>query len=278
MNRQRLLPIAVLAVALPLAGCVTYPRKWDVHEKGPDPYERPNRSIFGFNEGVDDYVLDPLAHGWQAITFEGLRKSVNKFFINLGFPRRFVANLGQGQVKEAGSELGRFVLNTTVGLVGFFDPATHLGMKRYEEDFGQMFGRWGIGTGPYWVLPLLGPSNPRDTVGLAFDTLFDVRTIAAVTPVVTLAWTGVVDVVNRRAIHDEDIDKAREASLDFYVFTRDAYLDRRKALIANEDVRETLPAPIPGDLYEFENGEDAQPEAESGAPDVPAETPPDAEP
>jgi len=276
--KRRLHPIAVLAVALPLAGCVTYPRNWDVEDKGPDPYEGSNRGVFGFNEGVDDYVLAPLATGWEFVTFEGLRKSVQKFFINLGFPRRFVANLGQGQVKEAGSEVGRFALNTTVGLLGFFDPATHLGMRRYDEDFGQMFGRWGIGTGPYWVLPLFGPSNPRDTVGLAFDALFDVRTIAAVTPVITLAWTSVVDTVNRRAIYDEDIDRAREASLDFYAFTRDAYIERRKALIANEDVRETLPAPVPGDLYEFENGEDATPEAGSGASGAAAEMPPDAQP
>ncbi len=239
----------VLGLALLASGCVTYPGGWDRQAEGPDPYENTNRKVHAFNEGVDRYFLDPIATGWRFITFQGLRDSVDKVFINLAFPRRFLANLGQGEVSAATSEVGRFVLNTTVGLVGFFDPATHIGMPLYDEDFGQMFGRWGVGPGPYWVLPIMGPSNPRDTAGLVFDLAFDVRTIASFTPVFTLAWTGVVQNVNRRALLDADLDSAREAALDFYIFSRDAYMQRRRALVANEHVGEVLSDPE-DDLYD----------------------------
>jgi phospholipid-binding lipoprotein MlaA len=268
--------VAILLVTLlPLSACVTYPRGWNPAEDGPDPYQSSNRKVFAFNEGLDDWVLDPVAHGWRKITFERLRSSVDKFFVNLGFPRRVVTNLGQGKFVHAGSEVGRFVINSTVGLLGFFDPATHFGMKLYDEDFGQMFGYWGIGTGPYWVLPVFGPSDPRDAVGLVFDTLFDLRTIASFTPVITLAWTGAVQTVNRRAIYDEDIDKARASALDFYVFLRDAYLQRREALVADEDVSEFLsePEPVSDDLYDVGPSTPPAPPAAKPQGSGPSQTP-----
>jgi phospholipid-binding lipoprotein MlaA len=242
---------AVLTLAFVLSGCVTYPNDWDRRAEGPDPYEGSNRKVFAFNEGMDRYFLEPIATGWDFVTFQGMRNSIDKIFMNLAFPRRFLANLGQGEVTAATSEVGRFVLNTTVGLAGIFDPATHIGMPLYDEDFGQMFGSWGIGAGPYWVLPVFGPSNPRDTAGLVFDLAFDLRTIASFTPVFTLVWTGVVQNVNRRAQLDADLESAREAALDFYVFSRDAYMQRRSALVANEHVGDVLSNPdhSDDDLY-----------------------------
>jgi phospholipid-binding lipoprotein MlaA len=257
---------------LPASACVTYPDGWEPSREGGDPYEGSNRKVFAFNEGVDKYFMDPLAIGWEFITFQGLRNSVDNFFVNLTFPRRFLANLGQGEFEQAGAEAGRFLLNTTVGLAGIFDPASRVGMKLYDEDFGQMFGHWGIGPGPYWVLPILGPSNPRDTVGLAFDLLFDVRTVTAAFPVFTLAWTGVLQNVNRRALLDDDIDRARDAALDFYIFTRDAYSQRREALIQNEatgdSLYETEPDPVEDDLYEIDTGD--EPGDVSAGPPAPA--------
>lgn len=255
MKRRALL---ALAAALPLGACASPPGEASPGAVA-DPYEDTNRAVFRFNEALDRYALDPLAEGWEFVTFEGLRKSVNKFFVNLAFPRRFVSNLGQAHFAQAGNEAGRFVLNTTVGLLGFFDPATHIGMKLYDEDFGQMFGAWGIGDGPYWVLPVFGPSNPRDTVGFALDLVFDVRTITAATPVFTLAWTGVVQNVNRRAMLDEQIDAAREAALDFYVFQRDAYIQRRRALVADEAVEEEYSSgsgAIDEDIYDLPDESD----------------------
>ncbi len=251
MSRTRLAALS-LALLLPLAvGCVKYPNHWDRETQGNDPFENQNRAVFEFNEDLDTYVLDPVASGWEFITFEGLRESVQKFFINLAFPRRFFANLGQAEGRAAMDELGRFLLNTTVGIGGLFDPATHVGIPLHNEDFGQMFGAWGIGTGPFWVLPFFGPSNPRDAVGLVFDLAFDLRTIASATPIGTLAWTGAIQNVNRRALVDEDIDLARDAALDLYVFSRDAYGQRRDAAIANRDFGADLPEEDGDSLYDF---------------------------
>ena len=138
--------------------------------KGPggetrDPLQGVNRPIFGFNVFLDDWAVGPAARGYKKITHPRMRQSVTNFFYNLDFPKRFVASVGQAEGEKAATEVGRFVVNTTIGVAGFFDPATRFGMARYDEDIGQMFGRWGIPGGPYWVLPLLGPSNPRDTTG-----------------------------------------------------------------------------------------------------------------
>ena len=191
-----------------------------------DPWQPMNRPVFQFNEGVDRFVLRPVSRGWTFITFEGLRDSVAKFFYNTAFPSRFVSNVGQAEGQQAITEVARFLINTTVGVAGFFDPATRWGLPRRDEDVGQMFGRWGIPPGPFWMVPLLGPSDPRDFVGTVFDT--------ALSP---LTWfvpgAGVVGVVNSRARADERIEAARRSALDFYVFVRDAFMQYRSSGVAN---------------------------------------------
>jgi phospholipid-binding lipoprotein MlaA len=265
VNPRRLAAAAALVVGLgPLGGCITYPPGWNVEEKGRDPYESINRPIFSFNRGIDRWILDPLAAGWSFITPKAFRVSLDKFFINLQFPRRLLANLGQGQVVEAGSELGRFLLNTTVGLVGFFDPATHVGMKLYDEDFGQMFGAWGIPAGPYWVIPVFGPSNPRDGLALPLDLALDLRNASPV------PGPGLIATVNVRALLDKQIHAAEDAALDLYVATRDGHITRRAALVRNEDVGGTLEGHARSDdLYQIDIGEPepGAPEAEPAVPE-----------
>jgi phospholipid-binding lipoprotein MlaA len=271
VNLRRLAAVAALVAGLgPLGGCVTYPPGWNVEEKGRDPYEGMNRAFFSFNRGIDRWILDPLAAGWTFITPKAVRVSLDKFFINLQFPRRLLANLGQGQVVEAGSELGRFLLNTTVGIVGLFDPASHLGMKLYDEDFGQMFGAWGIPAGPYWVIPVFGPSNPRDGLALPLDLALDLRNASPV------PGPGLIAAVNVRALLDKQIEAAEEAALDLYVATRDAHITRRAALVRNEEVGGTLTGHARSDdIYEIDIGEPepAAPEGEAAAPDGGAGTP-----
>ncbi len=224
----------------------------------PDPYESVNRGIFEFNDQLDAYALEPAAKGWSFITPEALRIALGKFFQNLKFPVRFLTNLGQGQVKRSGSELARFITNTTVGLLGFFDPATRFGLGKYPGDFGLMFGRWGIPSGPYWVIPLVGPSNPRDGVGYVFDSVLNPLSLAG--PVVAGAG-AVTSTVNGRALAEAQVDLAREAALDLYVFVRDAFIQRRLAQIRNQDLFETDTSEsdeddlydIPDDLYELED-------------------------
>jgi phospholipid-binding lipoprotein MlaA len=231
----------------PLAGCCgSSPGQ-------PDPYEGVNRTFFGFNDGVDRYALEPAAKGWTFITPEALRVALDKALKNLKFPVRFVSNLGQGEVVRAGSELVRFITNSTVGLAGFFDPATRVGLGKYDEDFGQMFGRWGIPSGPYWVIPIVGSSNPRDGFGYIFDSA-----LAYFGPIATLITIPAM--VNGRAIAAEQIDLARAAALDYYVFARDAYMQRRLAQIRNEELPGSEPGSrladefyeVPDDLYEVE--------------------------
>ena len=125
--------------------------------------------MFWFNDKVDVYVLAPVASGWEKVSPRCVRTSVSHFFGNLRFPIVAVNDLLQGKVKDSASDVGRFAVNTTVGVLGFFDPALHWGRIEHQEDFGQTLGVWGVPPGPYLVLPLLGPSDPRDAAGFAVD-------------------------------------------------------------------------------------------------------------
>ena len=223
MNRRRVAPLLGLAAAALFASACA-----GTSPNPADPWQGMNRPVFGFNDGVDRYVLRPVARGWTFITWDGLRDSVAKFYYNVAFPSRFVSNVGQAEGQQAITEVARFMINTTIGIAGFFDPATRWGLPRRDEDVGQMFGRWGIPPGPYWMVPLLGPSDPRDLVGTIFDT--------ALSP---LTWfvpfSGIPNIVNARARADERIEAARRSSLDYYVFIRDAYTQYRASAVGNSE-------------------------------------------
>ncbi|MBP8925217.1 MAG: VacJ family lipoprotein [Pseudomonadales bacterium] len=134
-----------------------------------DPLEAFNRRMYTFNAGFDHLVFLPVVHGYQWVMPDFAERGVRNFFSNLLEIRNFLNNALQLQGEDSVVTLGRFVINTTVGIGGLFDPATRIGMLVRKEDFGQTLGRWGVGAGPYLVLPLLGPSGLRDTAGLAID-------------------------------------------------------------------------------------------------------------
>lgn len=136
-----------------------------------DPWEGFNRSTYYFNARFDQYVFLPVVRGYEFITPDFLEQRVSNFFLNLTEIRNFTNSLLQFKGKATLKALGRFVVNTTAGIGGLFDPATSIGIMRQNEDFGQTLGHYGVGNGPYLVLPILGPSNLRDTSGLAFDTV-----------------------------------------------------------------------------------------------------------
>ena len=163
-TRMAILPgAASMLAALSLSGCLT---------AGPDPedpYEDFNRQMFAFNEGLDQAVLSPVAHGYRAVTNEPVREGVGNFASNLNEPVTFVNHVLQGKLPDAGATFGRFVINTTVGIAGIFDPASSMGIQRTKEDFGQTLGTWGVDSGPYLVLPFIGPTNPRDLTGIGGD-------------------------------------------------------------------------------------------------------------
>ena len=214
----------------------------------PDPYERSNRLVFAFNEGLDKILLQPLGRAWRFITPRFVRTGLDNAFVNLKFPVRALSALGQGEPGHAGSETVRFLANSTIGVIGLWDPATRLfGMPFYDEDFGQMFAVWGIGSGPYWVLPFYGPSSPRGTTGQVFDAVFNL-----------LPSYGVpIEIVNSRAIAVPAVDTARATSLDYYVFVRQAYLASRRAQIDDRgptwrhpDAGPSDAAPADDDFYD----------------------------
>lgn len=212
-----------------------------------DPWQRMNRGIFWFNDQCDVYVLEPVAKGWDMVVPERAETGISNFFANLRFPVVMVNDLLQGKPGAAAIDVGRFMVNTTFGLAGLFDPASIWGLERHNEDFGQTLGVWGVPPGPYLVLPLFGPSNPRDTAGMPVDY------VLSITPLFlnSFWWTGagVVNVVNTRAQYLDEVRNAKEASLDYYVFARNAYYQRRKALV-NDQKEESGHAPT-DDLYDL---------------------------
>ncbi len=212
-----------------------------------DPWEPLNRKIFWFNDKLDVYVLEPVAKGWAFLLPHVVQRSVDNFLNNLTFPVVFVNDILQGKLRGGASAAGRFALNTTVGVGGLLDPASSWGLEAQEEDTGQTLGKWGISPGPYLVLPLLGPSNPRDAIGLVADgsllvfPWFVGRSI-------TLG-VGAIDAINLRSLALDDVDNAKAAALDYYTFVRNAYVQRRYALVHDTTVMSDHQQ---DDLYDIE--------------------------
>jgi phospholipid-binding lipoprotein MlaA len=219
----------VLLVAGTLAGCARSAARGQPTGSAYDPLETVNRKVFWFNDRLDTYVLKPVATGWDYVVPRPAQRSVRNFFANLRFPVVAGNDLLQAKMQKTGVDIARFAVNTTVGVAGFFDPATSWGLDRNDEDLGQTLGYYGCPAGPYLVLPILGPSNPRDTLGLVADSYLAVYPIFV--PFVYTASASVVSTVNARALVLGEVSEAQKASVDFYSAVRDAYFQRRQVLI-----------------------------------------------
>ena len=224
MGAVKLLMIGSLLV---LTGCASIPTSTEVSG---DSWERYNRSIDDFNQRFDEYVGIPLAEGYQKVTPEVVDRGVSNFFGNLLDFNSAVNNLLQLKLDRTVSDLARVLVNSTVGLLGFFDVASHLDLQSYKEDFGQTLGYWGVGSGPYFVLPILGPGSVRDTVGLITDIMINPLRLANLTTPETVATTTIY-YVDLRADLLEAVDLMNEAAIDPYAFMRDSYLQRRRSLV-----------------------------------------------
>lgn len=209
-----------------LSGCATV--------EGPpnpdDPLESFNRSMYAFNENVDEYVLKPVAKGYKAVTPDSIDKGITNFFNNLDDIWVLFNNILQLKFDKAVSDSARIVFNTTIGLFGFIDVATEFGLPKNNEDFGQTLGYWGVDSGPYLVLPFLGPSSVRDGAGLVvdyteldvvYDDMSDEHVIASI----------LVQMVDKRADLLEAKDIVDETAPDPYAFIRDAWKQRRNNLV-----------------------------------------------
>lgn len=208
---------------LALGGCAT---PGDPH----DPLEPLNRGIHSFNEGLDRVVIKPVAEGYDAVLPGFAKTGVRNFFANLNDVTVLANDILQLKLEQGASDFMRLAVNSTFGLFGLLDVASEMGLRKHDEDFGQTLGRWGVGTGPYLVLPFLGPSTFRDTVGYVVDTEYTdlVRghdDVATRNPVLALR------VVSRRADLLEAKQAVDAAALDGYEFMRDFYLERRKSLV-----------------------------------------------
>jgi phospholipid-binding lipoprotein MlaA len=221
-RKRRKVPLACIALSIVLlGGCATNnPR---------DPFEPVNRGIYQFNEGVDKAILKPVAQAYRAVLPQFVRSSVSNFFSNINDVVVALNNLLQGKFTTAYSDLGRIAINTTLGLGGLFDVASEAGIEKHEEDFGQTLGYWGIGDGPFLVLPLFGPSTVRDGVGRIVDYKTDLVTYVYPYNVRNILWG--TRLVNRRSELLDASTVLQTAALDPYEFVRDAYLQRRRNLI-----------------------------------------------
>jgi phospholipid-binding lipoprotein MlaA len=188
-----------------------------------------NRSVYKFNETFDEYLARPLARGYVKLLHQEIRNRVSNFFSNLQDPLIGVNNLLQGKFQAAVNDWARFAFNSTIGLLGIHDVATEMGLEKGNEDFGQTFGRWGAGPGPYLVLPILGSSTVRDGAGSGLDIWLD--PMGEIRPINLRNSLIVLRATNLRAELLEASRILEEAALDKYVFQRDAYLQRRRNLV-----------------------------------------------
>lgn len=216
------LHITALAVALLLGACATNGNK-------ADPLEPLNRGIYRFNDVADKTVLKPVARAYKAVTPVPVRTSVRNFFSNLDDVLVTANELLQFKFRNAAGDASRVIFNTTFGVAGLFDVASAWGLEKHDEDFGQTLGYWGIGNGPYLVLPLLGPSTLRDTLGLVVDNEGDMVTNIGDVPTRNSAIALRFTDYRASLLDTEKIFE--EAAIDPYLFLRDAYLQRRRGLV-----------------------------------------------
>ena len=226
-NLAFLLMISVLCSA-----CATSPQ----HTADPsDPWQGFNRKVYSFNNALDQAFLLPITTGYRAVAPDVVEDGVGNFFSNLDDIGVAFNNTLQFKFLDAASDVGRVLVNSTIGLLGFLDVASKMGLEKNNEDFGQTLGYWGMGSGPYLMLPLFGPSNLRDGPSKIVDTLTYPPTWIDMKTGERIGLLG-MDLVNTRSGLIELEEKTGDLGRDRYVFIRDAYLDNRKFLVSDGEI------------------------------------------
>ena len=220
---KRVLPLAIAAlVGGGLSGCAT------TANNPKDPYEGFNRAMFVVNEGID-VVVKPVAEGYDAAAPLPVKAAVGNFFGNIWDVWTALNNLAQGKAGQGLSDIGRVLLNTTIGIGGAFDVASEMGLEKHSEDFGQTLGTWGVADGPYFYWPIIGPRTTRDTLGWGVDTYIDpVWRLNDIPLRNTLVGVRFVDTRASLLASDKVVE---EAAFDKYNYIRDAYLQHRRSEI-----------------------------------------------
>lgn len=219
--------VSIALMALLLTACASIPPGSTADPR--DPFERYNRAMFSFNKAVDDKVLKPVATGYTDVIPDLIRTAIGNFFGNIGDVWTAVNNYLQGKPREGTSDVARVVLNSTFGIVGLIDVATPAGLVQHEEDFGQTLGVWGVKSGPYLILPILGSSTVRDGLARPVDLYAD--------PITQIDSVGVENSLRAMRLVDDratllySTRMMEDAALDPYLFVRDAYLQRRESRV-----------------------------------------------
>ncbi|MDR2214732.1 MAG: VacJ family lipoprotein [Nevskiaceae bacterium] len=226
-----------------LVGCASIPQ--GAQRDARDPMERFNRSVYVFNDKLDRAVARPVARGYVKVVPQPMRTGVSNFFANLGYPTTVVNGLLQGKPVQFTSDLGRFLVNSTIGIGGLFDPATRMGLQSHDEDFGQTMAKWGMPSGPFLMLPVLGPSTLRDTAGDVADIYTSPKHY------INNDWVRyglyVPELIDKRA-QLLTVESLQNDVYDPYSFMRNAWLQRREYLIRDGNVED--------DDVEIDFGED----------------------
>ncbi len=243
----------ILSLALFASGCAGAPDPNDAaavaeYNEINDPAEPTMRAVFEFNRTLDHAILKPVAGAYKSTVPDLIREGIYNFLNNLRSPIIFINDILQGEPRRAMQTLARFMVNTTVGFLGFNDQAAALGMPYHNEDFGQTLATWGAEEGSYLVLPIFGPSNPRDAIGMAVDFFMD--PINTVVSNLNGDW-GIFALKGGRAVdfrarYWDEIEDLEKSSLDYYATVRSLYRQRRNDEIRNGKPPEMVPGPSIG--------------------------------
>jgi phospholipid-binding lipoprotein MlaA len=240
----------LLGIAFSILGCANATKS-----DSRDPWEGFNRGVQSFNDKLDDYFMKPIAEGYQWIAPEFVDRGVTNFFSNVDDIAVVVNDLLQFKFAQTGMDTGRFLINTTAGIGGFVDVASMLDLPKHNEDLDQTLGAWGVPSGPYLVLPFIGPSTPRGAVGLAGDTA--ANPLNWVSPAVIPYGTGALKTTDMRADLLSATKIADEASVDRYEFIRNAYFQQRSYLI--HDGNPPIDDDLEQEMDEMENVDTSSP-------------------
>lgn len=257
IQKNKLLTAHILStcvISSVLSGCATSSATYSKS----DPWEGWNRDVSEFNKDFDDTILKPLAKGYQEVTPNPIDESITNVFSNINDIGVTINDFLQFKLKQGGMDASRFLINTTVGLVGIFDVAKLIDLPKHDEDFGQTLGVWGVPSGNYMVLPFIGASSPRDAVGLLGDALFNPLTYVSffggfAANAATAAATG-VDITDTRSDVMQSEKIIDEASVDRYDFVKNAYIQRRDYLVYDGNPPEDNNDPLAGQNINTDTG------------------------
>jgi phospholipid-binding lipoprotein MlaA len=235
ISRRLLIGLLAIGSAWFASGCATRPTEPEAQaefDKVNDPGEPTNRAIFGFNQAFDRNLFKPVAQAYQDNVPDPVRHGVHNFLTNLDEPLVGFNDLLQANGTRALTAGTRFLLNTTIGMAGIFDLAGEWGLAHHDADFGQTFGVWGIGEGPFITLPIFGPSNPRDAVGMAFSFAANPLTWMSGTAVTVAGFSrGATQGIDERARNIDALNDLERNSLDFYATLRSVYRQHRNGMV-----------------------------------------------